>query len=384
MKGPSRADKSESSQLERAIRITRNVKNQLIIILALSFAAIATIILGINPIVRANNSPLADFLLGLSGNLIVAIIIFLFLEQGIKSLHPISETRSLPYSEFIVNVRRAKKGDRIRILETYSSLINEYYTEIAAAIAEAIKQGAEVEILLFHPYSTGAKMRMEQLKGRANVPEGIRKNLAHLYKLQSVNENIDKKSLHVRLYSALPSIQMYRWNEWAYVSLFPIRNRSDRGPNLKVPMDNPFGSYIDDTFEDLWKGTDEAPTISLDAHMCLQFTVSSANLTSSSYFFAYEERNEQVDITRCYVLGDSNGFFFSIYEFVKEKESVTFRLDNKKLEAEPHVLDPRDPKELDEFTHGRELIKRRYGWSNERLEPNPLILRFNNIKEVKS
>ncbi len=139
MKPPDRVDRKDDNQFQRAIRITSNVKNQLFIVLGLSSAAIVTAFFGINSVVRVNYLPLADFLLGLSGNLIVALIIFLFLEQGIKSLHPISEIRNLPSSGFIENVRRVKRGDRIRILETFSSLINEHYREFEAAIKEAIK-----------------------------------------------------------------------------------------------------------------------------------------------------------------------------------------------------------------------------------------------------
>jgi hypothetical protein len=382
VKPPDRVDRKDDNQFQRAIRITSNVKNQLFIVLGLSSAAIITAFFGINSVVRVNYLPLADFLLGLSGNLIVALIIFLFLEQGIKSLHPISEIRNLPSSGFIENVRRVKRGDRIRILETFSSLINEHYREFEAAIKEAIKKDAEVEVLLFHPYSAGAKRRAEQLSGHVNVSEGIQKNLAHLYELQTETEYTGKKSLQIRLYTALPSIQMYRWGEWAYVSLFPIGNRSDRCPNLKVPMDNPFGSYIDDTFEELWKGTDEAPTISLNVHMRLQLDVSTLSITSSGYFFAYDEREGQVDRTCCFVVGGSNTFFFSIYDYFQEKESVSFLLDDKKWLAEPHLLNPKIPSELDELMHARELIEQRYGWAHGTLGPNPFILRFKNIKEV--
>jgi hypothetical protein len=382
MERPAQVDRRENHQLERALRITRSVKKQLFVVIALFSAALVTAIFGITPVVRARYPLIADFLLGLSGNLLVAIIIFIFLEQGIKSLHPISETRSLPYSEFIENVRRANKGDRIRILETFSSLVNQYHLELATAIQEAIKAGAEVEVLLFHPYSAGAQRRSEQLKGRANVSEGIRKNLAYLFELQSVTEHISPKSMQIRLYTALPSIQMYRLEEWAFVSLFPIGNRSDRSPNLKVPMDNPFGSYVDEAFEELWKGTDEAPTISIDDHMRLQFIIPSPGLTSFSYFFSYNEHNDQVDRTSCYVVGDNSLFFFFIYEDVKEKEKVTFLLDNKKWCAEPHVLNPKVSNEFDELTHACELIERRYGWTKGRLGPNPFILRFKDIKEL--
>ncbi len=147
-------------------------------------------------------------------------------------------------------------------------------------------------------------------------------------------------------------------------------------------MDNPFGSYIEDTFDDLWKGTDEAPTVPLYTHMRLQLDASSSDLQSPGYFFAYDEREGQVDRTCCFVVGDSHSFFFSIYDYAKEKDSITFLLDDKKWQAEPHVLNPKDSNELDEIIHARELIERRYGWDNRRLGQNALILRFKNIKEV--
>lgn len=381
MKSLGQLDKRDRKQQGRVMHITSNVKNQLFIVLALVSATVVTAIFGLLPRVRASYLPLADLLLGLSGNLIVAIIIFLFLERGIKSLHPISELRSLPDSEFIESVRRAKKDDRIRILETFSSLINLYHTEFATAIEEAIKAGAEVEVMVIHPYSVGAKRRAEQLKGRVDLQEGMRKNLMHLYELESATNYTGKHNLHVKLYTALPTIQMYRCGEWAYVSLFPIRESSEHSPNLKVPMDNPFGSYVDDTFEKLWRGTDEAPTIPLDAHMRLQFASSSPDL-SSGYFFAYDEHQNQIDKTCCFVVGESNTLLSAISENIKVKETTTILLDNKMWLAEPHVLNPKDSNELDELMHARKLIERRYGWDHRKLGLNPFILRFKNIKEV--
>ena len=116
--------------------------------------------------------------------------------------------------------------------------------------------------------------------------------------------------------------------------------------------------------------------------MQLQFIVPSPDLTSTSYFFSYNEENDQVDRTNCYVVGDNSLFFFFIYEDVKEKENVIFLLDNKKWCAEPHVLNPKVSNDLNELTHARELIERRYGWAKERLGQNPFILRFKDIKEV--
>src|SRR2546421_11990702 len=93
MERPAQVDSREKHQRERVLRITRSVKKQLFVVICLSCAAIITVIFGIIPVVRVSYPLIADCLLGLSGTLLVAIITFTFLEQGIKSLHPISETR---------------------------------------------------------------------------------------------------------------------------------------------------------------------------------------------------------------------------------------------------------------------------------------------------
>src|SRR5947207_14051353 len=122
MERPAQVDSREKHQLERVLRITRSVKKQLFVVIALFSAAIITAIFGIIPVVRVSYPLIADFLLGLSGNLLVAIIIFIFLERGLKSLHPISETTSLPYYAVLENLRRANNTDPTGIVETFSSL----------------------------------------------------------------------------------------------------------------------------------------------------------------------------------------------------------------------------------------------------------------------
>jgi hypothetical protein len=376
-----RTVKKSNTRLEQAMRISRSVKTQYYIVSTLVVSAILALILGTSFKLETH---VQAFFLGLSGNLIVAVIIFLFLEQGIKSLHPISEIRNLPASEFIENMSRIKAGACIRILETFTSLTNEHQAEFAAAVKATLRSGIKIEVLLFHPYSEGAMKRAQQLQGQADVMDELRKNLARLYDLQSEMEYQSRANLEVKLYSALPSIAMYRWGEWAYVSLFPVGKRGDRCPNLKVPMDNPFGSYVDDTFEELWVGTIEAPTIPLDLHMRLRIEPATPIPTHADpgHYFAYHEVDGQVDRSKCFVLEHVHTFFFSIYEKVKEKDKVIFYVDGKKWQAAPHLLNARDSLELDEFLHALRLVERRYEWPEGKLGGNPMIIRFKDIEEV--
>ena len=374
-------DKSINPALDLSLRISKSVKTQIFVVAALLVSSIAAYILGTYIKLDSHTQ---NFFAGLSGNLIVAVIIFIFLEQGIKSLHPISEIRSLPATEFIENMGKAKSGTRIRILETFTSLTNEHQETFAAAVKQATKNGAKVEILLFHPFSDGAKKRAQQLRGQANVEEELQKNLARLYSLQSQLEHRGKSALEVKLYNALPSIAMYRWGDWAYVSLFPIGKRADRCPNLKVPIDNPFGSYVDDTFEELWVGTPEAPSIPLDSHMRLHIEpfMTAHESSNLGHYFAYDEVDGKADGSKCYIVEHGHTFFFSIYENLQEKEKVVFYVDEKKWQAEPHLLNPRDTLELDEYTHALRLVERRYELIEGKLGGTPIIIRFKNIEAI--
>lgn len=382
MKKFKRASQKNYMQLERSLRISILVKKQIFIILALLASSVLAFLLGNYLKLDAN---IQNFFLGLSGNLLVAVVIFLFLEQGIKSLHPISEIRHLPVMDFIENVSRAKTETQIRILETFTFLINEHPREFTTAIKQALKNGAKVEILLFHPFSEGAIKRAQQLKGQVDVQGELQKNLARLYDLQSTLAEHDKKNFTVKIYTALPSIAMYRCGDWAYVSLFPIEKRADRAPNLHVPIDTPLGSYVDDAFDELWAGTPETPTILLTSHMRLHIgaTFSGTYTSHSGHYFAYEEISGKIDSSKCFAVEESHAFF-SIYDPGKEKDKVIFQVDEIRWQAVPHLVNPKDPKELEEYNHACQLIEQRYELATGRLNGHVNILRFQDIEKAGS
>src|SRR5713226_9088161 len=138
MRQPSNRFK-QNSQFQRVMHITRDVRTQIFIILGLVVSFIAAFLLGYY---GNMNFLLQDFFIGLSTNLIVAIIIFLLLEQGIKSLHPISEIRELPALDFVRTMGQIRGGGRIRILETFTFLPNEHRQEFEEAVLKVIKNNA--------------------------------------------------------------------------------------------------------------------------------------------------------------------------------------------------------------------------------------------------
>ncbi len=361
------------------ISISKTVRVQIFIIVGVSLAAILTGILGEFFVVNAD---LRAFLLDSSSNLAIAVIIFLFLERGIKSLHPITETYKLPIHEIIEEIRNTRQSQRIRILDTFTALTDNY-PEFKDAAMTAIKKRTKIDVLLIHPYSIGAQKRAEQLKDPIDIAQEVNKNLRQFYAFCSGLEAKDKPYLEIRLYSALPSISLYHCNDWAYISLFPIGERGDESPNLKVPVDNPFGSYVDKTFEQLWHGTPKAPTIQFEEHMLLRLDVGDRGPSSLGYHFAYDVTKGGVDRSQCFILLDHNPFLETVYHEAKVREKICFYVDGKKWRARPHILNARNTQDMDEYNRALDLIEQRYGWKKGTIGRDPEIACFKDIIEIE-
>jgi len=361
----------------RTMRITKAIRAQIFVILGIFTATVLT---GVSGGFFTPNIDLRNYLLGLSSNLAVSIVIFLFLERGIKSLNPIGEIHKLPVPEIIEGIRNVRRGQRIRILDTFTILANDY-PEFKDAVVAAVQKGAKIDILLLHPHSIGAERRAEQLKDQVDIIQEINKNLMYFYALQSELEDKYKRYVEVRLYSALPSISMYHCGEWAYVSLFPIEERGDESPNLKVPIDNPFGSYVDNTFEQIWRGTTKAPTILLEDHMRLRTEPIDGGSSHKGYYFAYQKVGGKIDRSQCFVLSDHDPFYGTVFKSPREvNDEIFFYVDGRKWRARPHMLDSRDPQGMSEYNNILSLIEKRYGWKEGKLGRNQEITCFKDIK----
>jgi hypothetical protein len=359
----------------RTMRITKIVRNQILIVL---FASVAGILTGVLGGFFVQNADLKNFLLNLSGNLVVSIIIFLFLQQGIKSLYPIDEINKLPIAQIIESIRDTKHNQRIRILDTFTELTD--YPEFKDAVITAMKRKTKIDILLIHPHSAGAKRRAEQLKGNIDIIQEIHKSLTQLYALCSEVEAKYKDYVEVRLYSALPSISMHHCDDWAYTSLLPIGDRGDQSACLKVPMSNPFGSYIDNTFEQIWNGTEEAPTIRLEEHMELRLEpVTQDTPHPAGYLFAYLETNRRVP-KECFTIIDHTSN--PIYKVAELKDKISCYIDGKEWSAIPHILRPEDSQSTAQYRQALDLIEQRYGARNPRIGRYPVITHLENLTEI--
>jgi hypothetical protein len=256
-----------ANNLSRSVRERKNVP-------LLLLAAVLTVVFGRILITRKMIEPgstLDEMFLGFAIEMGGAVIVFLILEQGIErirrlSIFEVGEQPELPVAKFIEDVRKA--SDQVRILDTWTCLINEdeYRKDFEPALKEAIRNGAKVEILLIEPDSEGARQRAAELEDSGiDVIEEIRRCLRRFGRLQQeveeeiTNSGDGQKHLEIKLYNASPSIYLHWCDDQTYWSFFSVNKRADKTPQLEVPISAHLGRYLAHRFDELWEDDDTRP-----------------------------------------------------------------------------------------------------------------------------
>src|SRR5262249_13651463 len=112
------------------------------------------------------------------------------------------------HSKFIRQVAAARH--RVFILELWTDLLQGGYTRhFLDALREALQQRVEVRMLLLSPYARAAEQRADDLRRQTNVVENIMDNLRTLHQLRRDLPERQRDNMEVRVYKALPPVQMY-------------------------------------------------------------------------------------------------------------------------------------------------------------------------------
>jgi hypothetical protein len=237
-----------------------------LLVLFLVAASLFAMLIAIRSIVDDDlKSHLMDIARGLIPEFLGGAAIYWVLDSSIQQLYGISEVPELPLADFMTNIVQAR---HVRILETFTSLIGDsHYDRFIRAITIALHHDAQIQILLIHPNSDGAKQRNDELSDILNVMDEIQMNLARLYTMQGELCQINSGgSLTVKLYNASPAIAMHQWDSNAYVSFYPVGQRADEAPNLRVSVKTTFGKFVTTKFDELWN---QDGSILLKEHMLL-------------------------------------------------------------------------------------------------------------------
>lgn len=170
----------------------------------------------------------------------------------------VREHAELDYSQFLGHAGRATSV--IRILDTYSNLLAEPYAQrFEAMVREAVARGVSIRVLLINPTTLAAEQRDLELGRADELGPMLERNLETVARLHRAFEQAGgprglgtAADFQVRLYSSGPDITMYRWDDRALVSFYPVGKLSGRAEQLEVTVDSALGSFVNNRFQAVW------------------------------------------------------------------------------------------------------------------------------------
>lgn len=156
------------------------------------------------------------------------------------------------------------------VLETWTGLLEDAHRrDFLRALKTALGNGVSVRILLLDPASAATQQRAEELNDQ-RVSSLIADNLRHLYVFRRTLDDARSRLLDVRIYDASPSVQLYRWDDKAFLSFFPIGRRAYDTRQIETYLANPLGEFAQSRFDGLWS---DSTTYTLDHYMSLSLYV---------------------------------------------------------------------------------------------------------------
>lgn len=149
--------------------------------------------------------------LNIAADLIGAIVVLFLIAPFIAraELRRDSVLERFDHREFIRQAADARY--RILILELWTDLLQGgYQRPFLNSICEALEQNVEVRMLLLDPDARAAEQRADDLLRQTNVVDNIMENLRILHEfVRDLPERL-QRNIEIRVYSALPPVQMYR------------------------------------------------------------------------------------------------------------------------------------------------------------------------------
>lgn len=151
----------------------------------------------------------------------------------------------------------SQRSNEIDILQTFAPNL-EFFKE---TLIECLKKGVNIRVLLSWSKSRAVKLREDALrryanglKIKTNVESEVTKNLETL---QEIFDNINcenyQGSLKVRLYNSIPSISMYRINDYFLVGVFLHGRLAVRSFQLELTgTDTTLVNVCSEEFNKIW------------------------------------------------------------------------------------------------------------------------------------
>ncbi len=219
--------------------------------IAAVLAAVATILLWVSRSLPQYGENLSLNLgAGLIGTLVVLFLIAPFIERA--ELRRDSVLERFDHRAFIRQAADARH--RILILELWTDLLQGgYQRPFLNSLRAALEQNVEVRILLLDPDARAAEQRADDLLQQTNVVDNIMDNLRCLREFKRDLPKRLQGNIEIRVYSALPPVQMYRVDDHVVVSFYPVNVTSWNAAQYQTSPHAQLGTFVGTKFDELWE-----------------------------------------------------------------------------------------------------------------------------------
>jgi hypothetical protein len=243
---------------------------------------------------------------------------------------------------------------RILIMELWTDLLQgAYKDEFLGAVKEALERGVEVRVLVLDPDARAAEQRADDLLQQTDVVDNILDNLRVLSEFkQDKLSNHARRNLDVRIYSALPPVQMYRVDDHVIVSFYPVNMTSWNAAQYQTNPQAQLGQFVGTKFDELWEASS---TRWLDQFW--QITLDDGNRSYEAQF-----------------VSDDGHIYISGQEIVRDNlrsgiDGVPVRIVNDNAKGERHRSKPFSLTVLDQTSQdlaiALDLFNRKYGHTHQ-------------------
>jgi hypothetical protein len=194
-----------------------------------------------------------DVLVNVGASVVIVALSYAIFDPLFEELRRsrVEEHAMFDHDEF--NRHVSTSADLVAVMDTGNHLLEgTSRSRFLAALRKALHNGAKVRILLLDPDSAAASQRAEEIRP-VDVRRVIIDNLRHLNDFADSLDDRQRQMFRVRIYDASPSIQIFRWDDKALISFFPIGVRASASPHLEVYLSSSLGEFVQGRFDDMWR-----------------------------------------------------------------------------------------------------------------------------------
>jgi hypothetical protein len=228
-------------------RITRRRKQSAMILFLLTISAGMLVVGGVV------SGYIRDLLVNVGASVVIVALSYAIFDPVFQEIRrsPVQEQPTFDDEKFSRNVANAKR--EVTIMDTCNHMLEggDSRDIFLEALKRAVRRHVIVRILLLDPDSSAVKQRSEEISP-VNVRHVTMENLRYLESCRRQLPPSQQDRIQVRIYDALPAIQLFQHDFTALVSFFPVGKRASKSSHLEIDIDTPLGHFVKSRFDEVW------------------------------------------------------------------------------------------------------------------------------------